>query len=92
MPFKNKEEAKAYYSKYYKTVRKPKTIEKKLIEPVSESEDEYEEEEPQRSTDTYNEPKHQPYIFHHQQPRQIHNPFSNGFNQSQQVIHSIRFV
>ena len=88
MPFKNKEQAKAYYAKYYQTVRIPKNKEKKLIEPVIDSDEEdYEEDEPPRITDTYIEPKQQSFAFHQQQHQP---PFY--FENKPQVINSIRFV
>ena len=89
MPFKTKEEAKSYYRKYYQTVRIPKNKEKKLIEPVTDSdeEDEEPEEEPRRITDTYIEPIHTPFTFQ----RQHHQP-TFYFQNQPQVTNSIRFV
>ena len=91
MPFKTKEEAKAYYRKYYQTVRIPKNKQKKLLEPATDSDEEEEEEEdyekPRHITDTYNEPIHTPFTFQrqHHQP-----PFT--FQRQPQVTNSIRFV
>jgi hypothetical protein len=92
MPFKTKEEAKAYYAKYYQTVRIPKNKEKKLIESVIDSDEEdeepeEEEEEQKRITDTYNEPIHTPFTFQ----RQHHQP-TFYFQNQPQVTNSIRFV